>query len=298
MKIKFVAYWNTDYNIYRFVDDIWNIDGLYDSILTYKDDYTHLVILNKVNNSLYNIVKENTYGIAIEPYWSTSFDKNMLSYCKKLITYEPDKYNSENTIFSPLIGTHRLYDSVNHEIEPKENRTKEILSENFPKSKKLSIIVNNHGFDSRLDTLYNNRQNLVYKLFDSNLNFDMYGQNWNISDSRYKGFIKNKIDGIKDYEYTISLENSNISGHITEKFIDAILCNTIPIYNGHKDIDRFYPNSCEHLEYDGQEIDRITDILNSGKSYKDYDFRGVKELYFNEYNPIRIILDDITKIII
>ena len=96
-----------------------------------------------------------------------------------------------------------------------------------------------------------------------------------------------------DYKYTICLENSPISGNITEKFIDAILCDTIPIYNGHKDIEKFYPNSCEYLEYDGKEIDRIKEIINNQKTSSDYSFDKSKDLYLNSYNPIKIILNDI-----
>lgn len=57
MKIKFAGYWNSDYNIYMFINDIWNIDGRYDDFITYADDYTHLVIMNYVNNSIYRIEK-------------------------------------------------------------------------------------------------------------------------------------------------------------------------------------------------------------------------------------------------
>jgi len=296
MKIKFIAGWNTDYNIYSFVNDIWNMDGKYDDILTYNDDYTHLVIFNGVNNSNYRIEKETTYGIVVEPYWSTSFDKNMLSYCKKIVTYQTDKYEAGRTIFSPLIGTHRLYDlGEDGEIIPIPNTTKNLLSKKFEKNKTLSIIVANHGFDTRSYTNYNHRQNLVVQLMNSDLEFDMYGFGWHIPDRRFKGPLINKIDGIANYKYTIALENSPVSGEITEKIIDAILCDTIPIYNGHKDIKKFYPNSCEYLEYDGKEINRIREIINSNKTVSDYDFDDAKNRYFNLYNPIQIVLDDIIK---
>jgi hypothetical protein len=297
MKLKFVAYWNTDYNIYQFINDIWNIDGQYDEYLTYKDDYDYLIILNKVDNNIYKPRIENTYGICIEPYWSNSFDKNLLSYCKKIVTYQPDKYNYERTIFAPLLGTHRLYNAEYHgEINPEEGITKKIIQQNFIKSKKLSIIINYH-WDAYShhsnESLYNKRDMFVRKLIASNLDFDMFGQDWPIFDRRYKGFLPNKIDGIKDYEYTICLENSAISGEITEKIIDAILCKTIPIYNGNKSIFDFYGNCCEYLEYDGNEIQRILEITSSNKTYLDYDFEKAQQLYLYEYNPIKIILEDI-----
>lgn len=305
MKIKFIAPWNTDYNIYCFINDIWNMEGVYDDVLTYKDDYTHLVIYNGgVNQNNYRIDKNKTYAIVEAPYWSNGSDRNILSYCKKVITYEPDKYELGRTIFSPLLGTHRLYDrGTDGEIIPALGTTKRVLSTTFEKTKTLSIIVANHGLDTRTSTNYNNRQNLVLKLMNSDLDFDMYGlgwyvndgYGWHITDSRYKGPLVNKIDGISKYKYTITLENSPVRGEVSEKFIDAILCNTIPIYNGHKDIQEFYPNSYEYMEYDGHEIERIKQIINSQNTAADYDFEGAKNRYLNVYNPIKIVIDDIIK---
>jgi hypothetical protein len=299
MKIKFVAYWNTDYNIYSFMKDIWDKDGLYEDILTYENDYTHLVIMNKVDLSNYRIDKEKTYGIPIEPYWSNSFDKNMLSYCHKVITYQPEFYDESKTIFAPLIGMHRLYQTeYRGEPNPLIGTTNEILNTDFEKTKKLSIIVGYHSdayYHYSNESLYNKRHDLVRKLLDSDLEFDMFGQDWPINDYRYKGFLKNKIDGLKNYEFSICLENSSIGGHISEKFIDAILCNTIPIYNGHRDIFKYYPNSCEYLDYDGNEIENIKHILNNGKTFKNYSFLENKNIYLNIYNPIKIIIEDILK---
>ena len=300
MKLKFVAYWNTDYNIFQFINDIWNIDGRYDKNLTYENDYDYLVIMNKINYDLYNPIKSKTYSMCGEPYWSTSFDKNLLDYSIKLITYQPDKYEPGRTIHLPYIGQHRLYETPYHgEPITVDGTTKMLLSSEFIKTKKLSIIINYHHdayTHPSTEPLYNKRDYLVRKLLESDLDFDFYGKSWNVNDRRYKGYIENKIDGLKDYEYSICLENSGISGEITEKFIDAIFCNTIPIYNGNKDVELFYPNSCEYLDYDGNEIDRIRHIINSNKTYKDYDLEKTKSLYLFEYNPIKIILQDIYKL--
>ena len=296
IKIKFVAYWNSDYNIYSFVNDIWNINGSYSENITYQDDYTHLVILNSVDNSKYRVNPDCTYGIVIEPYWSENFDKNILNYCKKIVTYQPEKYQNGRTIHYPLLGTHRLYNANpdgGGEINCIPGTTKEIIKKPIQKSKTLSIIVSNAPRDSRSFTNYSKRKDLVDKLLNSDLEFDMYGRSWNLSDTRYKGPLSNKIHGTIDYKYTICLENSSISGNISEKFIDAVLCNTIPIYNGHKDIETFYPNCCEYLDYDGNEIERIKQIIHSGKTMNDYKFKEAADLYLNHYNPIKIVMEDI-----
>jgi hypothetical protein len=220
----------------------------------------------------------------------------MLNYCKKIVTYQPEKYQSGRTIWSPLLGTHRLYNANpdgSGEINCVPGTTREVIKKPIEKSKQLSIIVSNAPYDSRSFTNYNKRKDLVTKLLNSDIDFDMYGRSWNLNDQRYKGPLANKMHGIIDYKYTICLENSSISGNISEKFIDAVLCNTIPIYNGHRDIEKFYPNACEYIEYDGREIERIKQIINSNKSLKDYSLDHSKDLYLNHYNPIKIIMNDI-----
>lgn len=54
--------------------------------------------------------------------------------------------------------------------------------------------------------------------------------------------IDNKIDGLKDYKYSIVIENSIQDDYFTEKIIDTILTGTIPIYWGTKNINSYFKN--------------------------------------------------------
>lgn len=292
MKFKFIAYWSSDYDIYKFVNDIWNINGEHE--LTYGNDYTHLVVFNR-GNIPNTISKNNVFGFVMEPYWSPNYDKTLPEKCNQVFYFQPEKINYTNVSFSLPPLTHRLYDCRYHgELIFKENTTKTIIEQKFEKTKKLSIIINNHpDFKEKKkeDSLimYQERDQLVRKLIESDLDFDMYGQDWNITDKRYKGFLTNKLYGIKDYKYSIALENSYLSAWITEKIIDVILCGTIPIYNGHPDIFKYYPNCCEYLDFDGNEIERIREIINSDKAVTDYDLENAKKMFLNTYNPINIV---------
>ena len=292
--IKFVCNYNSDYNIYNLVNDVWNIDGKHH--LTYGNDYTHLIIFNKYDKNLIKVEKNNVYGIIHEPYWSGFFDKNLPSMCNKVYHYQPEKFiGYDNVIKTPFIGTHHLWDKqYKGEVMYKPNTTKNIISKEYIKTKKLSIILNNHGeIDYSSECIWKKRQELARKLLSTNIDFDMYGIDWNLNDKRFKGYVVNKLDALKDYEYTLSLENSPISAEITEKFIDPILCGTIPIYNGHKDIELYYPNSYEYLEYGDNVIDDIYTIINSNKTKYDYDLDGAKYRFLNDYNPINLIKNDI-----
>lgn len=281
MKIKVVCNYNSDINIYNIVKDIW-LDFSNDVTLTYQNDYDVLIIFN----SYRQIINKNSkvFGFVQEPSWSINFDKNLSNYCDKVFYHKPIIFNNDNVIFHPSVMLHHLWNKAQKgEIQYIENNTLNILKSNFVKDKKLSIIISNRESEQQ----YQLRQNLVRKLLYSDIDFDMYGLGWNISDSRYKGYLINKLDGLSKYEYSICLENCRENGYITEKFTDAILCNTIPIYNGAPDIDYHYPNSSEFLDLNNDTI--IEDIKKIINSNKQYDLELARKKYLEKYNPFNII---------
>lgn len=65
-------------------------------------------------------------------------------------------------------------------------------------------------------------------------------------------WIERKAEGLAAYRYSIVIENSREPGYFTEKLIDALLCDTVPIYWGAPDIETFFDGRglivCESLE--------------------------------------------------
>ena len=51
--------------------------------------------------------------------------------------------------------------------------------------------------------------------------------------------IKNKIDFLSEYKFSIAMENSNGDGYLSEKIVDSFLSGTIPIYYGDYFLDEF-----------------------------------------------------------
>jgi predicted nucleic acid-binding Zn ribbon protein len=49
-------------------------------------------------------------------------------------------------------------------------------------------------------------------------------------------FIPNKLDGLKDYMFSIVVENSIYPKYYTEKITDCFATGTVPIYYGDKSI--------------------------------------------------------------
>lgn len=52
--------------------------------------------------------------------------------------------------------------------------------------------------------------------------------------------IDAKEDGLVDYRYSVVIENAREIGYFTEKLIDSLLCETVPIYWGAPDIGRYF----------------------------------------------------------
>jgi hypothetical protein len=57
----------------------------------------------------------------------------------------------------------------------------------------------------------------------------------------YRGEVKLKWDGLKDYRYSLAVENSRGPNYFSEKICDALLCWTMPIYWGCTNIGDFLP---------------------------------------------------------
>lgn len=64
--------------------------------------------------------------------------------------------------------------------------------------------------------------------------------------------IDYKLDGLKDYRYSIAMENSKHDFYFTEKLIDCFLTGTIPIYWGCPGIGKFF-NTDGMMIFDSKE---------------------------------------------
>ena len=63
-------------------------------------------------------------------------------------------------------------------------------------------------------------------------NVDFYGRGINPIDS--------KLEGLKDYHFSVAIENGPFENFFTEKILDCMLAGTIPIYYGCPNISEFF----------------------------------------------------------
>ncbi len=73
--------------------------------------------------------------------------------------------------------------------------------------------------------------------------------------------VENKSDFIKDYKFTIAIENSFVEGYVTEKLRDPILCGSMPLYYGDPLVGKeFNTNSFVNLR-DFKSLDEAIDYI-------------------------------------
>lgn len=118
----------------------------------------------------------------------------------------------------------------------------------YDKSKLISIMVSN-----KISTVgHKLRFSVVDSLKQNDIEFSIYGRTVNNIDY--------KLTALKDYAFSIVIENSKIDYYFTEKLIDCFMTGTIPIYWGCPSIGDFF-------NLDGMIIfDNIDDLLYKIKS--------------------------------
>ncbi len=106
-------------------------------------------------------------------------------------------------------------------IKPEERRT-------YQKTKDISIIASGKN----QTTGHILRHEIIQRTKGM---VDVYGGGYR--------FIPNKLEALKDYRFSIIIENCQVNGYFTEKLIDCMVTGTIPIYWGSSSIN----NEFNHL---------------------------------------------------
>jgi len=128
---------------------------------------------------------------------------NVLTHSKELLD------RGENFIFCPTGGC--WIKSIDQKI--------------YNKSKLISIIAS----AKRMTHGHNLRHSVIQYFMDK---LDIYGRVYNPIDY--------KLTALKDYAFSITIENTNKDYYFTEKLIDCFMTGTVPIYWGCPSIGNFF----------------------------------------------------------
>ena len=110
-------------------------------------------------------------------------------------------------------------------------------------------------------------------------NFDVYGRGYNP--------VEYKLEALKDYAFSITIENTKKDYYFTEKLIDCFMTGTVPIYWGCPSIGNFF-NTDGMIIFDNvEDLDKILKDLsfekyNSMKDAIQENFEKAKEFLIAE----------------
>lgn len=283
MKIKFFANYDRSENLLkRFMA---NYD-VYDEVIqfTTEEDYDFAVVFNRTDQKIRDKAKIIT--VIQEPSWSPVHSNNQfLTTSDYLIIHDHKLFEN---LYQIELGK-KIFEVPSHMFyHDHVDKSFFVNRGEVQKTKKLSMIVSSMAMDIGN---YGKRLRLLRRILASDLDIDIYGKGFNISDERFKGMVEFKHSALLPYEYSIAIENSNEKNYITEKFVDCVLCNSIPIYNGAPNISEVYNKKYFHtIDLDSATI--INDIREIIKNpAPKQDLNNNKELYFNRLNLYQLIKD-------
>ena len=258
-------------------------------VLTNNDNYTHAIIMNTYMPEL-NIPKENVVSIAHEPnFWLFNFNneyKNRyIEYATKHISrrFVGDKEDLPDTFIE---GQSFLFYNKDHFY-------------NTPKNKFCSIVVSNRNEGLN----YNYRHDMLKAILKTDLPIDIYGRGTiyynDVNDNRIKfpmDCTENNpfgIDPYIDYKFHICIENVISNNYFSEKIINPLLSNSIPIYYGCKTIDSYFNNIIKLSGDVSKDIEMLTHIYNTKDSYVNNNKYSTVLDKNNVFNNLHILFDNI-----
>lgn len=224
---------------------------------------------DKTNNYFYNLLAQK-YNVSIDDHpevlFYSCYNKSYLNYSCKRIFYTPENerpdfsacdfafsfdYNKRKNHFRlPLYAMYVDLLHMKPKIESSLSR-EEALKAWKAKSKFCCMVVSNANATKRLD---------FFKALSKVKQVDSGGGTLN----NVGGKVPNKMEFIKDYKFVIAFENSQYDGYTTEKILEPIYTDCIPIYWGNKCVDKdFNPERfIDYNQFDSEKelIDRLLEI--------------------------------------
>lgn len=215
--IKIFSSFCDTYECKKNFEHIWGMTNI-----TTGDDYTHVIILNTAMPDIKHIPKQNVIGLAYEPPAFLNLTPAFIAYAKKYIN---KYYIGESTLGAPFIET---YSYMFHmKPLPIQNKTK-----------LMSIMVS----QKKIAPGHKYRHELVQGILKTTLPIDIYGRGCTFyKDERIKGEFKEE-EPYSQYVFHICIENFQVKHYFSEKIINPLLCNTMPIYLGCTSINSYFSN--------------------------------------------------------
>ena len=310
IKIKLECWWTNSLSlnarlIKQFVSDE---DLLNYSFVNEFPDFT--IVLGRTDWDKIETPKERTFYISQEPLWSPNQPKDGIhNYCSKILISDKMDYPDRGEYIETLIP---MFYAGRGETDYREiwDWSLKLKDKEFNKTKTISFIVRkgheshfNHLVNSETGEINYGRRTELGEVLSTNKNIDIFGTYWESNGENIKGEAWNKHVGLDDYKFSICCENTIQKNYISEKFWDAVLTDTIPIYLGCSNINEHissdYYINLNNLTFE-EIIKKVEDIIDNSDDYYDRYIQNVKNLKqdffknsnFNVWEKIKQLIKD------
>lgn len=228
-----------------------------------------------------------------------NIDENVQMKLKEKIVIkiprEPFNNNEYDNIFHVVTTPSFINKSYNELIDLKY----------LPKQYGLSAVISNKNYPFRRKFIIN-----FSKIYPTMCDIFGYGWKNELGDS-YKGPLNGyhgnfkikqnnnltKFDALINYRYSLCIENCSKYNYFSEKFTDAILCWSIPIYYGCPNINEYFPQGCYYF-VDITKPDchsKIIDIIKKPITQKNIEaLKKARTLILNNYNIWAVLENMVT----
>jgi hypothetical protein len=240
--------------------------------------------------------------------WDRTFNSDLMVFTDNSLS-KVDEIDCEKKIAwlveSPSI-TKESYDYIknNHHKFYKILTFDRQILENIPNTNLLPIggcwikeeDIKIHKKNKLVSIIVSTKRNLEghilrHNIVDNFPNIHVYGSGYN--------HIDNKITGLKDYKFSIVVENQKTDYYFTEKLIDCFVTGTIPIYWGCPSIGNFFNIegmvTFENIEDLNNIIENLDSIYEKKVGYIEENFNLAKkyliadDLVFQELKKEKLI---------
>jgi hypothetical protein len=256
IKIRFFSSFCDSENVsdvYVRISELNNSDKFGKKYIFVNDNtYTHAIIINTAMPKL-NIPKENVIGLAFEPLRFLNLTSIFIEYARKHIGQYFIGSHYE-ILGKPFIGNYSyMWHITPLTYIPIKNKLMSLMISN-------KLITNGHKY----------RHTLCKKILEHNLPIDIWGRGckfYKNKANQIKGEFNN-IEPYENYTFHIAVENFRTNYYFSKKITNPLLCNTIPVYLGCTNIEKYFPNNVIILTGNCEkDINIIKHILSNPDQY-------------------------------
>lgn len=250
---------------------------------TVTETYTHAILLNCPTSPNLQVPPTNVVGFAQEPHdtpFLKIYQNNFIEYALKHI----GKYfiGSVHTFPTPTFVGHHGF--LFYET-PKQ------IPFSPQKRKLMSIMVSRKTY-----TLGHQYRHIIAgHILKNNLPIDIWGngvENYKQkfpNNKNIMGSFKSMEEMCRDYLFTIAIENTSHDHYFTEKIINPLINNTIPLYWGCKKVEEYFPKQAIRLTGNiGKDMNIICDVLKNPNKYIS-EYKIDQEMVLNKVNLVKNI---------